>query len=71
MSDRCVANKAALRRLDNVWGKTLNKLFCHLHPLDTIAASCRKELKKSEKGEKGACFGSDCQASNIILAVST
>ena len=69
MSDRCAANKAALRLLEEEWNKPLNKLFCHVHPLDTIASTCRQVLHKLET-EKGRLFGNDCIAGNTVLAVS-
>ena len=49
MTDRAAANHAAIRLINESWGKTLNELNCHLHPLDTIASSCRSALNKSEK----------------------
>ena len=56
MTDRAAANHSALNLINESWGKTLNELNCHLHPLDTIASSCRSALNKCEKDrgyEKG------------------
>ena len=69
MTDRCVANSAAIRIVDGVWKKTLNELNCHLHPLDSIATSCRTALKKLET-TTGAVFGKDCIAANVVLQVN-
>ena len=33
LSDRCASNHAAIRVVNSEWGKNLNKLYCHLHPL--------------------------------------
>ncbi|XP_013393414.1 uncharacterized protein LOC106161101 [Lingula anatina] len=69
MSDRCAANHAALRIVGSVWNKSLNELNCHLHPLDSIATSCRTALKDVEQAEgiKGVLFGKDCMSANCIL----
>jgi hypothetical protein len=69
MSDRCQANKAALAQIEKEWEKSLNQLFCHVHPIDSITSSCRSALKGLEK-EKGKVFGSDCIAANLAVAVS-
>ena len=58
MSDRCAANHAALRLVNNEWNKTLNELNCHLHPLDSLASSTRTALKKEEE-TKGKVYGKD------------
>ena len=41
MTDRCVVNQAAVPLINNQWGKKLNHVYCHLHPLDTIATEVR------------------------------
>jgi hypothetical protein len=71
MSDRCASNKAAIRMLEQEWGKTLNKLFCHVHPIDTITSQCRQAINKTQsaQGVKGSVFGRDCIAANVVLAV--
>lgn len=38
LTERCAANHAAV---NGEWGKTLNELNCHLHPLDSIATAVR------------------------------
>ena len=50
MSDRCAANHAALRIVKSEWGKEINELNCHLHPLDSIASACRTTLKPQRRG---------------------
>ena len=64
-TDRANVNHATIVRLENTWGKSLNELNCHLHPLDTIASSSRSALKSAETG-KGKLFGTDCIAANIV-----
>lgn len=54
MTDRCAANHAALRQVSETWDKTFNELNCHLHPLDTVASSCRTALKRVESAD-GSC----------------
>ena len=66
MTDRVVVNHAAIRKVNENWDKTLNELHCHLHPLDTIASSCRSTLKALETCS-GCLFGNDCFAGNIVL----
>lgn len=70
MSDRCAANHAAIRVVNREWGKTLNKLNCHLHPLDSISSSVRSALKQQEETSQGKVFGKDCLAANVILQMN-
>lgn len=82
MTDRCAVNHATVRMVNATWGKVLNELNCHLHPLDTISTACRSALKATEKDllnglkqedvnvGKGALFGKDCLAGNIVLQVN-
>ena len=67
LSDRCAANRAALRIVCSEWNISLNELNCHLHPLDSIASAVRRALKNLEES-RGSLFGSDCVAANLILA---
>ena len=69
MSDRAAVNHATIRRLNSVWGKSINELNCHLHPLDTIATACRSAMKGVET-KKGMLLGTDCMAGNIILQIN-
>ena len=69
MSDRCAANHAALRLVNDEWNKTLNELNCHLHPLDSLASASRSALKKEEE-TKVKLFVRDCIAANIIVQMS-
>ena len=46
MTDR-VVNHNTISRLEETKGKSLNKLNCLLHPLDTIASMCRSAMKAS------------------------
>ena len=71
MSDRCAANHATLRLVNSEWGKTLNELNCHLHPLDSLATSARTALKNLEEPEaKGKLYGRDCVAANIAVQMT-
>ena len=69
MTDRAVVNHATIVRVCEEWGKSMNELNCHLHPLDTIASSTRSTLKSLEMG-KGKLFGNDCFAGNIVLQMN-
>ena len=66
LTDRVAANHAAIEKVKEMWGKHLNHLNCHLHPLDTTATSCRSALKSLEES-KGQLYGKDCIAGNIVL----
>ena len=68
LSDRCAANRAALRIVCSEWNISLNELNCHLHPLDSIASAVRRALKNLEESRGSLLFGSDCVAANLILA---
>ena len=50
MTDRATVNHATVERLKNSWGKQLNELNCHLHPLETISTRCQSALKAVENG---------------------
>ena len=69
MTDRCAANGVAIREIGESWHKTLNKLNCHLHPLDTIASSVKSTLKKLET-QRGSCYGQECIAGNVVVKVN-
>ena len=69
MTDRCAANHAAITVVNREWGKYLNELNCHLHPLDSVASSVRAALKKLEES-RGSLFGKDCLAANVILQMN-
>ena len=69
MSDRAAVNSATVQKLCEAWDKSLNKLNCHLHPLETITTSCKKAVKFLEK-ERGTLLGNECIAANIVVAVN-
>ncbi|KAK2140232.1 hypothetical protein LSH36_1428g00020 [Paralvinella palmiformis] len=69
MTDCAAVNHATIVRVCEIWGKTLNELNCHLHPLDTIASAARSALKELESG-KGKLFGRDCIAGNIVVQMN-
>ena len=48
LTDHCAANHAVIQLVEQAWDKTLNKLNCHLHPLDSIATKTRSALRKCE-----------------------
>lgn len=67
LSDGCAANHAGIRIVNSEWGKSLNELYCHLHPLDSIAAPVRSALKKHKQSRAKVLFGKDCLTGNVIL----
>ncbi|XP_023819113.1 uncharacterized protein LOC105357363 isoform X2 [Oryzias latipes] len=69
LTDRVAVNHATICQLEEAWGVSFNELNCHLHPLETIARSCRSTLKDAET-VRGSLFGNDCIAGNIVLAVN-
>ena len=69
LTDRVAVNHAAIQKINETWDKSLNELNCHLHPLDTIASSCRAALKALET-EKGQLYGKDCMAGNLVLQMN-
>jgi hypothetical protein len=69
MSDRVAVNHLTISKVCATWGKNLNELNCHLHPLDTIAVSCRSALQSLES-ESCQLFGNDCMAVKIVLAMN-
>ena len=69
MTDGVIVNHAAIECFKQRWGKELNELNYHLHPLDTIASVCRSALKALET-ETGTLFGKDCMAANIVLQMN-
>lgn len=69
LTDRVVVNFATISRLEETWNVSLNKLNCHLHPLESIASGTRSALKAVET-DKGHLLGNDCVAGNIVLAIN-
>jgi len=69
MTDRAAVNHATVVEICEEWGKSLNELNCHLHPLETISTSCKTALKNLQ-GEKSQLHGHYCLAGNIVLAVN-
>ena len=51
------------------WGKNLNELNCHLHPLDTVATAIKVSLAQCGP-ETGQLFGNDCIAGNLVLQIN-
>ena len=51
------------------WGKNLNELNCHLHPLDTVATATKVSLAQCGP-ETGQLFGNDCIAGNLVLQIN-
>ena len=72
MTDRVAANHTAITILDERLEKSLLELNCNVHPLDSISTTCRQALNNVAKqsGIKSKCFGKDCPASNLILAIT-
>ena len=68
-TDRAAVNHAASTRVCDVWGKNLNELNCHLHPLDTVATATKVSLAQCGP-ETGQLFGNDCIAGNLVLQIN-
>ena len=62
-------NQATIRKVNETWDKSLNQLNCHLHPLDTIASTCRSTMKSLETSQ-GEVYGNDCVIANIVFQVN-
>ncbi|XP_065648591.1 uncharacterized protein LOC136077987 [Hydra vulgaris] len=69
ISDRVAVNHLTISKVCATWGKNLNELNCHLHPLDTIAVSCRSALQSLES-DSCQLFGNDCMAVKIVLTIN-
>ena len=69
LTDQCAVNHAAIRVVNREWGKSLNVLNCHLHPLDSIATAAHNSLKQQEES-RGKVFGKDCLAANIVVQMN-
>ncbi|ELU17089.1 hypothetical protein CAPTEDRAFT_216396 [Capitella teleta] len=69
MTDRATVIQATVRLLDETWNRSLNQLNCHLHPLDTIASTCRSTLRKLEPSH-GKLFGKDSIIGNLDLQIN-
>ena len=57
MSDRCVTNSAIHRKLEAIKDGTINDFKCAMHPLDSMAKSCEKEIKIYESSVTGMPMG--------------
>ena len=68
LSDRVAVNHCVTERLKNSFNTDLLELHCNIHPLDSISSNARSALK--DTGVKGAVFGKDCAAANVIHNVS-
>ena len=69
LTDLVASNHAAMEIVKDTWDKNLNKLICHLHPLETVASSCRSALKGPEE-KKGHMFVKDCVVGNTVLQMN-
>ena len=68
MTDRAAVNQATIRKLNKTWNSNINNLFCHLHPLDTIASSVKTCLKDLEDSQERQLSKSGCIAEQILAA---
>ena len=63
-------NQAAVRLINNQWGKKLNHLYCHLHLLDTIATEVKKCLRRLEEDTEARQLSkSGCVIEQIMNAL--
>ena len=67
LMNRASSNALGLKKLQNHFGN-LVQLFCHIHPLDTMASKTRSCQCPTTKEYK--CFGSDARVVNLIAAIS-
>ncbi len=68
LSDRIRTNHATVRILQEDFDNDLIELKCNVHPLDGLAITARSTGAEIDKASdiKGACFGSDGTAVNLI-----
>jgi len=69
LTDRLAAYHLAIAKLCETWGKSLNELNCHLHPLETVATACQTALRNAEP-VLGQLFGKHGLPVNIVLAIN-
>lgn len=72
LTDRCAANHATIKLLNETWDSSLNELNCHLHPLDSISTKVKAAVKSFEKQEKTPkkIKGSDCLVGDIVVQLN-
>ena len=68
MTDRASVNQTTIRKINKKWGKTLNVMYCHLHPLDTVAFEVKKTLRKMEENTDDRQLSSVGCVSEKVLA---
>ena len=68
LTDRASVNHATVRKINKKWGKTLNVMYCHLHPLDTVASEVKKTLRKMEENTDDRQLSSAGCVSEKVLA---
>ena len=68
MTDIATVNQAKIRKINEKWRKTLNVMYCHLHPLDTVASEVKKTLRKMENNTDDQQLSSVGCVSEKILA---
>ena len=68
MTDSATVNQATIRKINKKWGKTLNVMYCHLHPLDTVASEVKKTLRKMEDNTDDRQLSSVGCVSEKVLA---
>ena len=69
MTDRATVNQATITLINRAWKKQLNLLYCHLHPLDTIATDIKKCLATmEEKVDTRQLSSSGCVAEKVLAA---
>ena len=69
MTDRATVNQASISLINAAWKKRLNMLYCHLHPLDTIASDikkCLRTLEDSKDSRHPSSVG--CVAEKVLAA---
>ena len=71
LTDRAVVNQAAVKVIMEAWDKKINILYCHLHPLDTIASAVKKCLVELEGGADRSLPAHGCLSHQIMAHFNT
>ena len=65
-------NQASISLINAAWKKRLNMLYCHFHPLDTIASDIKKRLRTLEDSKDSRRLSSvGCVAEKVLAAFDT
>ena len=71
LTDRAIVNQAAVKLIMDAWNKNLNILYCHLHPLDTIASTVKKCLSEVDMHAEQSLPSHGCLIHQIMAHFNT